>query len=339
MSRIGANQLESTVKKFIASVFAAGIAGILAPAPAAAQSHDYPNKPIRLITPFPAGGGTDAVARIIGERLAEQLGQPVVVDNKGGAGGVLGTELAAQAPADGYTLMLGSSATHAVNPSLYSKLGYDAVADFVAISPVAATPLLLMVNQSVPAKNVAELIALAKTRPAKAELTYASAGPGTAQHLGGELFKAASGANLLHVPYKGAGPAMTDLLAGHVDIVFDTMPSALPQVRTGKLRILGISSAKRSAALPDIPAIAETLPGYEMTTWWGLFAPAGTPAAVVERLNREVKLAAASKPVLDKFKMAGIDASWSSPADFAALVKREIPKMRKVIQQSGAKVE
>jgi tripartite-type tricarboxylate transporter receptor subunit TctC len=327
------------VKKLIAAVCTLGIAGMLASGTAAAQPPDYPSKPIRLITPFPPGGGTDVVARIIGERLAEQLGQPVVVDNKGGAGGVLGTELAAQAPPDGYTLVLGSSATHAVNPSLYSKLGYDPIADFVAISPVAATPLLLMVNQAVPAKTVAELIALAKAKPANAGLTYASAGPGTAQHLGGELFKAASGTNLLHVPYKGAGPAMTDLLAGHVDMVFDTMPSALPQVRTGKLRILGISSATRSATLPDVPAIAETLPGYEMTTWWGLFAPKGTPAAVVERLNREVKLAVASKPVLDKFKMAGIDASWSSPADFAALLKREVPKMRKVIQQSGAKVD
>jgi tripartite-type tricarboxylate transporter receptor subunit TctC len=327
------------VKKLIAAACALGVAGVLAIGPTAAWAADYPNKVIRLITPFPPGGGTDAVARIIGEQLTQQLGHPVVIDNRSGAGGSLGTEQAAHAAPDGYTLVLGSTATHAVNPSLYSKVGYDAIADFVAVSPVAETPLLLMVNPSVPAKNVAELIALAKSKPANAALTYGSAGPGSAQHLGGELFKATSGANLLHVPYKGAGPAMVDLLAGHVDIMFDTMPSALPQARSGKVRILGISSPARSAALPDVPAIAESLPGYELVTWWGLFAPKGTPPAIVERLNHEVKLALASKQVLDKFKAAGIEPTWSSSADFAALVKREVPKWRKVIQQSGAKVD
>ncbi|MDB5947996.1 MAG: hypothetical protein JWQ33_3022 [Ramlibacter sp.] len=327
------------MKKVITAICTLGVAGVLAFGPAAAQTSDYPNRAIRLITPFPPGGGTDAVARIIGEKLADQLGHPVVIDNRSGAGGSLGTEQAAHSAPDGYTLVLGSTATHAVNPSLYSKLGYDPIADFVAVAPVAATPLLLMVNNSVPAKNVAELIALAKAKPANAGLTYGSAGPGSAQHLGGELFKATSGANLLHVPYKGAGPAMADLLAGHVDLMFDTMPSALPQARSGKVRIMAISSPVRSAALPDVPAIAETLPGYELVTWWGLFAPKGTPPAIVERLNHEVKVALASKQVLDKFKTAGIDASWSSSADFAALLKREVPKWRKVIQQSGAKVD
>jgi tripartite-type tricarboxylate transporter receptor subunit TctC len=327
------------VKKFIALASAFGVAGMLAFGTAAAQTTDYPNKPIRLITPFPPGGGTDVVARIIGEKLAELLAQPVVIDNKGGAGGSLGTELAARAAPDGYTLVLGSTATHAVNPSLYTKVGYDPIADFVPISQVASTSLLLTVRPSLPVKNVAELIALSKTKPAGAGLTYASAGPGSAQHLGGELFKSLSSANLLHIPYRGAGPAMADLLAGHVDMMFDTMPSAMPQVRAGKLRALGVSSPARDADLPAVPAIAETVPHYELVSWWGLFAPKGTPPAIVERLNGAVKRALASKDLQDKFKAAGIDGSWSSSADLAVLLRGEVPKWRKVIEQSGAKVD
>ncbi|MDB5858449.1 MAG: hypothetical protein JWQ76_2138 [Ramlibacter sp.] len=327
------------MKKLIALASALGIAGMLALGTAAAQTTDYPNKPIRLITPFPPGGGTDVVARIIGEKLAELLAQPVVIDNRGGAGGSLGTEQAARAPADGYTLVLGSTATHAVNPSLYSKVGYDPITDFVAISQVASTSLLLVVRPTLPVKNVAELIALSKTMPAAAGLTYASAGPGSAQHLGGELFKSLSGANLLHIPYRGAGPAMADLLAGHVDMMFDTMPSAMPQARSGKLRMLGISSLARAADLPAVATIAETVPHYELVSWWGLFAPKGTPPAVVERLNGAVKRALASRDLQDKFKAAGIDGNWSSSADFAALVRAEVPKWRKVIEQSGAKVD
>jgi len=327
------------MKRTMAAIALAGLAvlseGALAPALAA----DYPVRPIHLITPFPPGGGTDAVARIVGEKLASLLGQAVVIENKAGAGGSLGTELAARAAPDGYTLVLGSSATHAVNPSLYSKLGYDPIADFAPISPVASTPLLLMVNASVPAANVAELVALAKARGGKSELTYASAGTGSAQHLGGELFKSMTGAGILHVPYKGAGPAMVDLLAAHVDMAFDTMPSALPQVGSPKLKVLGISSPARNPALPDVPAIAESVPGYELVTWYGLFAPSGTPPAVVERLNAAVKEALDSKDVQDKFGAAGIEPTWSSPADFAALLAREVPKWRKVIEQSGAKID
>jgi tripartite-type tricarboxylate transporter receptor subunit TctC len=236
-------------------------------------------------------------------------------------------------------LVLGSTATHAVNPSLYTKVGYDPIADFVAVSPVASTPLLLLVNPQLHASNVAELVALAKSTPDATPLTFASAGAGSAQHLGGELFKTASGARIMHVPYKGAGPAMADLLGGHVDMVFDTMPSALPQVRGGKLRVLGISSPKRHPSLPDVPAIAETVPGYELVSWYGLFAPRGTPPDVVARLNAEVKRMLESKDVRDKFSAAGIDPNWSSPQDFAALVQKEVPKWRKVIQASGAKVD
>ncbi|MDP3168508.1 MAG: tripartite tricarboxylate transporter substrate binding protein [Hydrogenophaga sp.] len=325
------------MKKAFATGFALCLTGLLFAVPAAAQT--YPSKPVRLITPFPPGGGTDVVARIIGEKLAELLGQPVVIDNKAGAGGSLGTELAARAAPDGYTLVLGSTATHAVNPGLYSKVGYDPVADFVAVSPVATTPLLLMVNPQVPANSVPELIALAKARGATAPLTFASAGSGSAQHLGGELFKTMTGTSITHIAYKGAGPAMADLLGGHVAMAFDTMPSALPQVRSGKLRGLGISSLKRHPALPDVPAIAETVPGYEYVSWYGVFAPKGTPPAIVDRLNADIKRALASKDVQDKFKTAGIDPEWSSTSDFTALVVREVPKWRKVIQQAGAKVD
>jgi len=327
------------MKRTMAAIALAGLAVLSEGAPAPALAADYPVRPIHLITPFPPGGGTDAVARIVGEKLASLLGQAVVIENKAGAGGSLGTELAARAAPDGYTLVLGSSATHAVNPSLYSKLGYDPIADFAPISPVASTPLLLMVNASVPAANVAELVALAKARGGKSELTYASAGTGSAQHLGGELFKSMTGAGILHVPYKGAGPAMVDLLAAHVDMAFDTMPSALPQVGSPKLKVLGISSPARNPALPDVPAIAESVPGYELVTWYGLFAPSGTPPAVVERLNAAVKEALDSKDVQDKFGAAGIEPTWSSSADFAALLAREVPKWRKVIEQSGAKID
>lgn len=333
----GQHSKGKSMKRIMTAVSVAVLSGLCAIAPALGAG--YPDRPIHLITPFPPGGGTDAVARIVGEKLASLLGQPVVVENKAGAGGSLGTELAARAAPDGYTLVLGSSATHAVNPSLYSKLGYDPIKDFSAISPVASTPLLLMVNASVRANTVSELIALAKARSGKNEMTYASAGTGSAQHLGGELFKAMTGTNIMHVPYKGAGPAMVDLLAAHVDMAFDTMPSALPQVGSPKLKVLGISSPARKASLPDVPVIAETVPGYELVTWYGLFAPSGTPSEIVERLNQAVKQALESKDVQDKFSAAGIEPTWSTAGDFAALVSREVPKWRKVIEQAGAKID
>jgi len=325
------------IKEAIAAGVAICLAGLFSALPVLAQT--YPAKPVRLITPFPPGGGTDVVARIVGAKLAELLGQPVVTENKAGAGGSLGTELAARAAPDGYTLVLGSTATHAVNPSLYSNVGYDPVADFIAVSSVATTPLLLVVNPQVPATTVPELIALAKAKAASAPLNFASAGSGSAQHLGGELFKTMTGTAITHIPYKGAGPAMSDLLGGHVAMAFDTMPSALPQVRADKLRALGISSLKRHPALPDVPTIAESVPGYEYISWYGIFAPKGTPSVVVDRLNAEIKRALASKDVQDKFKAAGIDPEWSSTVEFTALVAREVPKWRKVIQQAGVKVD
>ncbi len=312
-------------------------AGAFAGAPVLAQ--DYPNRPVKLVTPFPPGGGTDAVARIIAEKLTQILQQPVVVENRAGAGGSLGTKITAAAAADGYTLVLGSAATHAVNPSLYSNVGYDPIKDFDAISPIATTPLLLLVKSALPINSVAELIALSKQRSGNASLNYGSAGTGSAQHLGGELFKSMAGANILHVPYKGAGPAMNDLLGGHIDMVFDTMPSAMPQLKSPQLRALGVSSLTRNAQLPSIPAIAETVPGFEMITWYGLFGPKGMPKAVVQRLNSGIKAALEDPAVQLKFVNAGISPSWSTSDAFASLVQREVVKWREVIEKSGAKID
>jgi tripartite-type tricarboxylate transporter receptor subunit TctC len=311
--------------------------GALTGAPVFAQ--DYPNRPVKLVTPFPPGGGTDAVARIIAEKLTQLLQQPVVVENRAGAGGSLGTKITAAAAADGYTLVLGSAATHAVNPSLYSNVGYDPIKDFDAISPIATTPLLLLVKSALPVNSVAELIALSKQRSGNASLNYGSAGTGSAQHLGGELFKSMAHANILHVPYKGAGPAMNDLLGGHIDMVFDTMPSAMPQLKSPQLKALGVSSLTRNAQLPSIPAISETVPGFEMITWYGLFGPKGMPKAVVQKLNSGIKAALDDPAVQSKFMSAGITPSWSTSEAFASLVQREVVKWREVIEKSGAKID
>jgi tripartite-type tricarboxylate transporter receptor subunit TctC len=327
------------MKRIGATLLGVALATLSTVSPATADAQDFPSKPVRIIVPYAPGGGTDAVARIVGERLSTQLGQPVVIDNRAGAGGVVGTELAARAAPDGYTLVLGSTATHAVNPSLYAKAGYDPIADFVAVTPLATTPALLVVNAGLPVATVQELLAYVGSKAANAKPTFASAGAGSIQHMAGELFKTMTKADILHVPYKGAGPAMTDLLAGHVSMAFDTMPSALPQVRAGRIRALGISSATRHKALPDVPAIAESVPGFELVTWYGLFAPRGTPAAVVERLNAEARKALESAEVQEKFRTAGLDTSWSTPADFARRLEADVPKMRRLIEQSGAKAE
>lgn len=308
-----------------------------AAAPAGAQ--DFPSRPLRIIVPYPPGGGTDRVARIIGEKLAEQMSQPVVIDNRAGAGGVVGTEASARAAPDGYTMVLGSTATHAVNPSLYSKPGYDPIADFVAISPLATTPAILVVNASLQVSSLQELLAMLRTPRPGVSITFASAGAGSLQHMAGELFKSMTKADILHVPYKGAAPAMTDLLAGHVTMAFDTMPSAMPHVRAGKLKALGISSPKRVPLLPDVPAIAEFVPGYELITWYGLLAPRGVPAPIVERLNGEVRKALESRDVADKLTQAGLDPMWSGSAEFSAMVRADVPRMRQLIQASGARAD
>jgi tripartite-type tricarboxylate transporter receptor subunit TctC len=323
--------------KRLLTVMLSALLFAVAAAPVGAQ--DFPSRPLRIIVPYPPGGGTDRVARIIGEKLAEQMGQPVVIDNRAGAGGVVGTEASARAAPDGYTMVLGSTATHAVNPSLYSKPGYDPIADFVAISPLATTPAILVVNASLQVSSLQELLAMMRAPRPGVSVTFASAGAGSLQHMAGELFKSMTKADILHVPYKGAAPAMTDLLAGHVTMAFDTMPSAMPHVRAGKLKALGVSAPKRVPSLPDVPAIAEVVPGYELITWYGLLAPRGVPAPIVERLNGEVRKALESRDVADKLTQAGLDPMWSGTAEFAAMVRSDVPRMRQLIQASGAKAD
>ena len=307
------------------------------PFAAAAQAGSFPNKPIRIVVPFPPGGATDAAARLVAVKMGEHWGQPVVVDNRAGAGGNVGSDLVAKAPADGYTLVMGVTGSHAINTSLYSKLPYDPVADFVAISQVAVVPNVLVVHPSVPAKNLAELVALAKKEPGK--LNYASLGNGTAAHLGMEMLKSEAGVDIAHVPYKGSAPAVSDLLAGQVQMMVDGLPSALPHVKAGKLRAIALTSLRRAPSLPDLPTIAETYPGFYADAWSGLFAPKGTPQPVVDKLSAEVQRILKLPEVREKLTALGAEPVGSTQAEFTAHVKREIDKWAKVVKTSGAKVD
>ncbi len=305
---------------------------------AGAQTPAYPSKPIRLVVPFPAGGTTDILARAVAQKLTEAWGQPVVVDNRPGAGGNIGSELVAKAAADGYTLEMGTVGTHAINPSLYAKMPYDHVKDFAPVILVAGVPNVLVVNPGVPAHSVAELIAYAKTHPGK--LNFASSGSGTSIHLSGELFKVMSGADMMHVPYKGSAPALADLIGGQVQLMFDNLPSSLPQIRAGKLRALAVTSGTRAAALPDTPTIAESgLPGFEASSWFGVLAPAGTPPAIVSKLNAEIAKWLASPEAKEKMQSQGANAAGGSPEDFARHIQAETAKWAKVVKDSGAKVD
>jgi tripartite-type tricarboxylate transporter receptor subunit TctC len=307
------------------------------PLVAAAQASDFPNKAIRIVVPFPPGGATDAAARLVAVKMAEHWGQPVLVDNRAGAGGNVGSELVAKSPADGYTLVMGVTGSHAINTSLYTKMPYDPVADFVAISQVAVVPNVLVVHPSVPAKNLAELMALAKKEPGK--LNYASLGNGTAAHLGMEMLKSEAGVDITHVPYKGSAPAVSDLLAGQVQMMVDGLPSALPHVKAGKLRAIAITSLHRAPSLPDLPTIAETYPGFYADAWSGLFAPKGTPQPMVDKLSAEVQRILKLPEVREKLAALGAEPVGSTQAEFAAHVKKEIGKWAKVVKTSGAKVD
>ncbi len=299
-----------------------------------ALGQGYPSKPIRLVVGVPPGGTTDVVARIVGQKLAEQLGQPVVIDNRGGAGGNIGAEAVAKAAPDGYTLFLAVIGTMAINPSLYRDMPFDTLRDFAPISQLTSMPQVMLVHPSIPAKSVREFIAYAKSRPGK--IDFASGGNGTATHLAGELFKAMSGTDLVHVPYKGNGPAMTDLVSGRVAVMFDQVFTGLPFVRSGKLRALGVTTARRSPAAPDIPTIAESgLPGYDVTTWHGLVAPAGTPREIVNRLHDEVVKALNSPEVRERFAANGIDPVSSTPEEFGAFMKAEIKKWSETVKAAG----
>ncbi len=305
---------------------------------AIAHAQGFPNHPVRIVVPFPAGGTTDILARAVADRFTQDLGQPFIVDNRPGAGGNLGAELVAKAAPDGYTLLMGTVGTHAINPSLYARMPYDHVKDFAPVFLVAGVPNVLVVNPSLPVNTVAELIAYAKANPGK--LDFASSGSGTSIHLSGELFKVMAGVSMQHIPYKGSSPALQDLIGGRVQLMFDNLPSSLPFIKAGKLRAIAVTSTARAAALPDIPTIAEAgLPGFEASSWFGLLAPANTPADVVARLNAEGNKWLASPEARDKLLSQGAIAAGGSSADFAAHITAETAKWAKVVKASGAKVE
>ncbi|MBC5785232.1 tripartite tricarboxylate transporter substrate binding protein [Ramlibacter sp. USB13] len=306
--------------------------------PFAASAQAYPTKPVTIVVPFAAGGTTDILARVIGQALNKELGQPVVVDNRAGAGGNIGAALAAKAPADGYTLFMGTVGTHAINQSLYKKLTFDPIKDFAPLTRVAMVPNLLVANPTKPYKNVKELIAYAKANPGR--VNFGSSGSGSSIHLSGELFNSLAKVDMIHVPYKGSAPAVTDLLGGQIDIMFDNMPSAIQHVRSGKLRPLAVTTAKRSPELPDVPTIAEAgVPGYEATSWFGMFAPANTPAPVVAKLNAALVKVLSQPDVKKKLAEQGAEPYSEKPEQFAAFIRSETDKWSKVVKESGASAD
>ncbi|MBP6405166.1 MAG: tripartite tricarboxylate transporter substrate binding protein [Ramlibacter sp.] len=296
----------------------------------AALAQAYPTKPIRLVVPFPAGGATDIFARAVSQKLGEKLGTTIVVDNKPGAGGTIGSDLAAKAPADGYTLLLATSSTHSIGPS-FGKVPYDAVADFTPISHVGNAPSIMLVPNTSPAKTVKEWVDYARKNPGK--LNYASSGNGTVVHLGTEYFKAQANLFLVHIPYRGTALAIPDLVSGKVDVLFDSLPSGLPHVKEGRLRALGITSAKRSPLLPDLPAISESVPGYETVTWFGLYGPKGLPPELAMRLATGINQALQEPDVKERLARLGIDPVGGTPAQFAAMANADRAKWKKIITE------
>jgi tripartite-type tricarboxylate transporter receptor subunit TctC len=308
---------------------------LLALLSAAAFAQAYPTKPVRMVVTFPPGGAPDILARLFADKA--QLGQPVVVDNKPGAGGNIGAEMVAKSAADGYTLVMGTVGTHSINGALYSKMPYDMVRDFAPVAHVASAPNLLVVNNELPVKTVSELIVYMKANPDK--LSFGSPGIGTSVHVSGELFKSMTGTKMIHVPYKGRQFAIPDLVGGQIQVMFDNMPSALPMAKDGKIRALAQTTATRSAAAPDVPTVAETVPGFEATTWFALFAPAGTPREVVLRINAEAQRVFKLPDVVDKLKTLGLEPWISSPEELARYQAAEITKWAKVVKESGAKAD
>jgi tripartite-type tricarboxylate transporter receptor subunit TctC len=302
------------------------------------SAQSYPGKPIRLVITYPPGGNTDLVGRALAQKLSELLGQQVVVDNRGGAGGVLGTMITAQAAPDGYTIMLGTSAGMVINPLLSSKLTYDPVRDFAPVSMVVIVPQLLVINPQLPVKNVRELIALAKAKPGY--LSAGSSGVGTPNHLGTELLKWLAGVNIVHVPYKGGSPAITDLIGGQIHMAFSSVPAVLPHVKAGRLVALGVGSAKRSPALPNVPTIAEAgVPGYEYTTWYGIFAPVRTPHPLITQLNAAIVKVLNSPEINERFVSQGGDPEPSTPDELRRYMAAESVRWAKTIKAAGIRIE
>jgi tripartite-type tricarboxylate transporter receptor subunit TctC len=305
---------------------------------ALAQAQGYPDRPIRIIVPYTPAGTTDILARLVGQKMNETWGQPVIVDNRPGANGNIGTEIAARATPDGYTIIMGAAATHSINNTLYPKLTWDAVKDFAPISLVAVVPNILVVNNSLPVKNVKELVAYAKANPGK--LTHGSPGNGSTSHLSMELFKSLSGTQMVHVPYKGSAGVLADVMAGQISLTMDNIPVYLPQVKAGKIRALGVSSARRTPAAPEIPTVSEAgVPGLEAVSWFGLLAPAKTPKAIVGKLSAETARIVKLPDVNKRISELGAEPVGGTPQEYAAFIQSEIAKWRKVIKDAGVKLE
>ena len=314
------------------------LAALLALAHAVALAQGYPNKSVKIIVPFPPGGGTDIGTRIIAQKLSEAWGQPVLVENRGGAAGIVGTEATAKSAPDGYTIMMGNIGTHAINVSLYKKLPYDPVKDFAPISHVAGLPLFVLVHPSVKVTSIKELIALAKAQPGK--LDYSSSGSGGSMHVAAELFKGMTGTHMVHIPYKGGGPAVADLLAGQVPVSFATVLETLPHVKSGRLRALAVTSANRSLAWPSVPTVAESgVPGYESISWLALFAPAGTPKDIINKISTEVVRIINLPDVKERLLLQGAEPIGSTPEQLAAVLANDIAKYAKVMKAAGVQPE
>jgi tripartite-type tricarboxylate transporter receptor subunit TctC len=322
--------------RFVLTTVAAIAAAAAALAPAAAQ--DYPNRPITLVVPYAAGGGNDVMARAAADRMSKTLGQQIVIENRGGAGGSIATRQIAKSAPDGYTLGLGGTGTLAINPTLYPNVGYDPRKDFAPVGLIATSALVVLVNPSVPAKSIAELIALAKEKTG--QINYASAGAGSGIHLGSEYFASRAGIKITHVPYKGSGPALTDLLGGHVMIYFSSLPPAITLMNQGKVRALAVTGAKRSALFPDLPTVAESgLPGFEAVLHYGIVAPAGTPRPIIDKLNAALRAAVMSDELKQRIAADGAEPLPSTPEEYAADIDREETKWSEIVRKSGAKVE
>ncbi|OWT80192.1 MULTISPECIES: tripartite tricarboxylate transporter substrate binding protein [unclassified Achromobacter] len=337
IARCIANCIAHYARHARAALITAGTLGLTLTATAATAA-GYPNNPIRIIVPFAAGGTSDLVTRILAQAMGTELKVAVIVDNRPGAGGNIGSELVARAAPDGYTLLMGTVATHGINASLYKSMPFDPVKDFAPVSLVASTPSVLEVNPALPVKSVAELIAYAKAHPGK--LYFGSAGNGSSHHLAGELFDSMAGVKMTHVPYRGTAAAVTDTMGGQVQVIFDTLPSAMPFVKSGQLRALAVTSAQRDPALPDLPTLAEAgLPGYEVGSWYGLLAPAGTPPEIVDKVSKLVAELVRRPDIKQKLQAQGATAVGSTPAEFATHIAGEIKKWRPVVQESGARVD
>lgn len=315
--------------------FLTGFISLLLAGFVAAQA--YPNRPVRVVIPYPPGGPTDIVAHVLFQQVSEATGQQFILDNRAGAGGNIGAEVVAKSPADGYTLLIGTTA-HAINMSLFKNLNYDVLKDFAPVSLLTQGPLVLVTHPQSPANSVKELIELAKTKPGG--LNFASSGNGQSTHLSAELFNTMAGIKMSHIPYKGSAPALTDLVSGQVDLMFDTTLSAMPFVRSGKLKALGLTSPVRSAAAPDVPTISESgLAGYEVFAWNGVFVPTGTPKVIIQQLNEHIRKAMLLPSVKDKFTAQGFAASWNSPENFSLFLKNEVDKWGRTVKASGATID